>query len=298
MEKQITSLLLANNPGNDLKQRAKELDDKMKWLLHNNRNMDNYLELETFSKDGVLCQCICDTLKALPEVPTIAEYKDYKEIIILLGLSTTYYQILDELAEQHRYRDDVPELLVYCDALHWMRPGRKHLCDVYNTVCYAFHRLRLHPVKDSTLLVTEKELRHVERMLPELGKQTFVEMVRLKGYRVYDAEKLAEKCGMEYGAFRRKLKKMTGYTTSQWIKIERARDVEHYLKNTNHTLTKVAFMTGFSSTSNLNDFCKDYLLDTPGEIRKKAQETKNCTLCTRLSYNGTDLPYSGGRFSR
>lgn len=218
MEKKITSLLLANNPGNDLKQRAKELDDKMKWLLHNNRNMDNYLELETFSKDGVLCQCICDTLKALPEVPTIAEYKDYKEIIILLGLSTTHYQILDELAEQHRYRDDVPELLVYCDALHWMRPGRKHLCNVYNTVCYAFHRLRLHPVKDSTLLVTEKELRHVERMLPELGRQTFVEMVRLKGYRVYDAEKLAEKCGMEYGAFHRKLKKMAGYTTSQWIK--------------------------------------------------------------------------------
>ena len=115
-------------------------------------------------------------------------------------------------------------------------------------------------------------------MLPELGRQTFVEMVRLKGYRVYDAEKLAEKCGMEYGAFRRKLKKMTGYTTSQWIKIERARDVEHYLKNTNHTLTEVAFMTGFSSTSNLNDFCKKYLLDTPGEIRRKAQKTKNCTL--------------------
>lgn len=275
MEKRITSLLLANNPGNGLTLRIKELDDKVKWLLRNHRNMDNYLELEPFSKDGELCGYICGTLKALPEVPTIAEYKDYKEIIILLGLSTTHYQILDELAEQHHHRDDVPELLVYCDALHRMRPGRQWLCNVYNTVCYAFHRLRLHPVKDSTLLITEKELLHAERMLPELGKQTFVEMVRLKGYKVYDAQKLAEKCGMEYGAFRRKLKKMTGYTTSQWVKIERARDVEHYLKNTNHTLTEVAFMTGFSSTSNLNDFCKDYLLGTPGEIRKKAQKQKN-----------------------
>lgn len=275
MEKQITSLLLVNNPGNGLTLRIKELDDKVKWLLRNHRNMDNYLELEPFSKDGELCEYICGTLKALPEVPTIAEYKDYKEIIILLGLSTTHYQILDELAEQHRHRDDVPELLVYCDALHRMRPGRQWLCNVYNTVCYAFHRLRLHPVKDSTLLITEKELLHAERMLPELGKQTFVEMVRLKGYKVYDAQKLAEKCGMEYGAFRRKLKKMTGYTTSQWVKIERARDVEHYLKNTNLTLTEVAFATGFASTSNLNDFCKDYLLGTPGEIRKKAQKQKN-----------------------
>lgn len=274
MEKRITSLLLANNPGNGLTLRIKELDDKVKWLLRNNRNMDNYLELESFSKDGELCRCICDTLKALPEVPTIAEYKDYKEIIILLGLSTTHYQILDELAEQHRHRDDVPELLVYCDVLHRMRPGRQWLCNVYNTVCYAFHRLRLHPVKDSTLLITEKELLHAERMLPELGKQTFVEMVRLKGYKVYDAQKLAEKCGMEYGAFRRKLKKMTGYTTSQWVKLERARDVEHYLKNTNLTLTEVAFATGFASTSNLNDFCKDYLLGTPGEIRKKTQKQK------------------------
>lgn len=141
-------------------------------------------------------------------------------------------------------------------------------------MCYAFHRLRLHPVKDSILLITEKELRHAERMLPELGKQTFIEMVRMKGYKVYDAKRLAEACGMEYGAFRRKLKKMTGYTTSQWVKIERAKDVAHYLKNTNYTLTEVAFTTGFSSTSNLNDFCKDYLLDTPGEIRRKAQNTK------------------------
>ena len=43
MEKRITSLLLANNPGNELVRRVKELDDKIKWLQHNSRNMDNYL---------------------------------------------------------------------------------------------------------------------------------------------------------------------------------------------------------------------------------------------------------------
>ena len=101
MEKRITSLLLANNPGNELVRRVKELDDKIKWLQHNSRNMDNYLELEPFSKDSELCGYVCDTLKALPEVPTIATCKDYKAIVILLGISTTHYQILDELAEQH-----------------------------------------------------------------------------------------------------------------------------------------------------------------------------------------------------
>ena len=124
----------------------------------------------------------------------------------------------------------------------------------------------------------EKELRHAERMLPELGRQTFTEMVRLKGYMVYDAEQLADKCGMEYGSFRRKVKKMTGYTAKEWVIKERAKDVEHYLKNTNLTLTEVAFTTGFASTSNLNDFCKAYLLDTPGEIRRKAHETIKCTV--------------------
>ncbi len=126
--------------------------------------------------------------------------------------------------------------------------------------------------------MTEKELRHAERMLPELGRQTFIEMVRMKGYMVYDAEELAEKCGMEYGSFRRKVKQMTGYTPKQWVIKERAKDVEHYLTNTNLTLTEVAFTTGFASASNLNDFCKTYLLDTPGEIRKKAKETKKCTV--------------------
>ena len=174
--------------------------------------MDNYLELEPFSKDGRLCGCVCHTLRSLPETPTLAAYKDYKAIIILLGMSTTHYAILDELAEQHRKRDDIPELTAYCDALHWMRPGRQYLCNVYNTVCHAFHLLRRNPVKDNRLRVTEKELRHAERMLPELGRQTFIEMVRMKGYMVYDAEELAEKCGMEYGSFRRKVKQMTGYT--------------------------------------------------------------------------------------
>ena len=276
MEHRITSLLLPA-PETELETSSKELDNKVTWLLHNNRKMDNYLELETFSKDERLCGYVCDTLRSLPETPTLAAYKDYKAIIVLLGISTTHYAILDELAEQHRKRDDIPELTAYCDALHWMRPGRQYLCNVYNTICYAFHLLRRNPVKDNVLLVSEKELRHAERMLPELGRQTFTETVRLRGYKVYDAEELAEKCGMEYGSFRRKMKKVTGYTPKEWVVKERAKDVEHYLKNTHLTLTEVAFTTGFSSTSNLNDFCRAYLLDTPGEIRKKWLETRKCT---------------------
>lgn len=276
MEHRITSLLLPA-PETELETSSKELDNKVTWLLHNNRKMDNYLELETFSKDERLCGYVCDTLRSLPETPTLAAYKDYKAIIVLLGISTTHYAILDELAEQHRKRNDIPELTAYCDALHWMRPGRQYLCNIYNTVCHAFHLLRRNPVRDNRLLITEQELRHAERMLPELGKQTFIEMVRMKGYKIYNAEELAEKCGMEYGSFRCKMKKVTGYTAKQWVIKERAKDVEHYLMNTSFTLTEVAFTTGFASTSNLNDFCRAYLLDTPGEIRRKAQETRKCT---------------------
>ena len=276
MEHRITSLLLPA-PETELETSSKELDNKVTWLLHNNRKMDNYLKLETFSKDERLRGYVCDTLRSLPETPTLAAYKDYKAIIVLLGISTTHYAILDELAEQHRKRNDIPELTAYCDALHWMRPGRQYLCNVYNTVCHAFHLLRRNPVRNNRLLITEQELRHAERMLPELGKQTFIEMVRMKGYKIYNAEELAEKCGMEYGSFRRKMKKVTGYTAKQWVIKERAKDVEHYLMNTSFTLTEVAFTTGFASTSNLNDFCRAYLLDTPGEIRRKAQETRKCT---------------------
>ena len=276
MENRITSLLLST-PKAELEASCKELDNKVTWLLHNNRKMDNYLELETFSKDERLCGYVCDTLRSLPETPTLAAYKDYKAIIVLLGISTTHYAILDELAEQHRKRNDIPELTAYCDALHWMRPGRQYLCNIYNTVCHASHLLRRNPVRDNRLLITEQELRHAERMLPELGKQTFIEMVRMKGYKIYNAEELAEKCGMEYGSFRRKMKKVTGYTAKQWVIKERAKDVEHYLMNTSFTLTEVAFTTGFASTSNLNDFCRAYLLDTPGKIRRKAQETRKCT---------------------
>ena len=89
-------------PEVELEASCKELDEKVTWLLHNGRKMDNYLELEPFSKDVRLCAHVCDTLKSLPETPTLAAYKDYKAIVILLGISTTHYARLDELAEQHR----------------------------------------------------------------------------------------------------------------------------------------------------------------------------------------------------
>jgi hypothetical protein len=89
MEQRITSLLLPA-PEAELEASCKELDEKVTWLLHNSRKMDNYLELEPFSKDGRLCAHVCDTLKSLPETPTLAAYKDYKAIIILLGMSTSH----------------------------------------------------------------------------------------------------------------------------------------------------------------------------------------------------------------
>ena len=65
MEQRITSLLLPA-PEAELEASCKELDEKVTWLLHNSRKMDNYLELEPFSKDGRLCAHVCDTLKSLP----------------------------------------------------------------------------------------------------------------------------------------------------------------------------------------------------------------------------------------
>ena len=112
-------------PEAELEASCKELDEKVTWLLHNSRKMDNYLELEPFSKDVRLCAHVCDTLKSLPETPTLAAYKDYKAIIILLGMSTTHYAILDELAEQHRKRDEIPELSAERAGQKWSANGQK-----------------------------------------------------------------------------------------------------------------------------------------------------------------------------
>lgn len=135
MEQRITPLLLPT-PEAELEASCKELDEKVTWLLHNSRKMDNYLELEPFSKDGGCAPTCATRSKACRKRRHWRRTKDYKAIIILLGMSTTHYAILDELAEQHRKRDDIPELTAYCDALHWMRPGRQYLCNC-NTTRYA-----------------------------------------------------------------------------------------------------------------------------------------------------------------
>ena len=45
-------------PEAELEASCKELDEKVTWLLHNSRKMDNYLELEPFSKDGRLLAAV------------------------------------------------------------------------------------------------------------------------------------------------------------------------------------------------------------------------------------------------
>ena len=40
-------------PEAELEASCKELDEKVTWLLHNSRKMDNYLELEPFSMSNL-----------------------------------------------------------------------------------------------------------------------------------------------------------------------------------------------------------------------------------------------------
>lgn len=86
-----------------------------------------------------------------------------------------------------------------------------------------------------------------------------------------NTEELAELCGYGLHTFRRLFKKEFGVPVYQWLIKKRAENIRYRLSQSFVPLTDIIDEFNFSSAQHFSSFCKQYLGDTPGNLRKAMQ---------------------------
>ena len=86
-----------------------------------------------------------------------------------------------------------------------------------------------------------------------------------------NTEELAELCGYGIHTFRRVFKKEFDIPVYQWLIKKRAENIRYRLSQSFVPLTDIIDEFNFSSAQHFNSFCKQYLGDTPGNLRKAMQ---------------------------
>lgn len=83
-----------------------------------------------------------------------------------------------------------------------------------------------------------------------------------------NTEELAELCGYGVHTFRRIFKNEFGTPVYRWLIQKRAEHIKYRLSMSYIPLSDIIDEFNFSSAQHFNSFCKQYLGDTPGNLRK------------------------------
>lgn len=85
-------------------------------------------------------------------------------------------------------------------------------------------------------------------------------------------DRLAEMCGYGIYTFRRVFKKEFGISPYKWLTNKRAEHIRHRLSLPYIPFTDIIEEFHFSSAAHFSNFCKQFLGDTPTNLRKKLSE--------------------------
>lgn len=119
------------------------------------------------------------------------------------------------------------------------------------------------------ILYNETELRRF--FTPVLSSEhAFMIMVLSSYKKVRTVEEFSEKSGISLSSFNRLFHKVFGVSPYRWMTQKKLESLMEAVTQSSYPLKQVAFDSGFSSLSQMIDFCKKHTGKTPGEIRKKA----------------------------
>ncbi|MBS2098701.1 helix-turn-helix domain-containing protein [Carboxylicivirga linearis] len=86
----------------------------------------------------------------------------------------------------------------------------------------------------------------------------------------YCVAELADSLCVSYTMLYRKIKKQTGYTAKQFIRVQRLRISESMLKKSDKTISEVAYMVGFTSPGYFSKCFSEHFGYLPSEIQREA----------------------------
>ncbi|GEM_PF-337836 len=126
---------------------------------------------------------------------------------------------------------------------------------------------------------TKKELASFFQPLLSVNAQ-FTYFI-LKNYQeIKTVKEFAEKANLSLSSFEKEFKKVFNISPYRWMKQKKMKYLLHQISNSTKPFKVISEECGFSSTSQMNDFCKKEWRMTPGEIRnhyvKKEIRIEDC----------------------
>ncbi|MDH6534878.1 AraC family transcriptional regulator [Parabacteroides sp. 52] len=87
--------------------------------------------------------------------------------------------------------------------------------------------------------------------------------------KVKTVQQFSDLYGYSQSSFDKQFKKVFGISAYQWMIDQKSKQIYHKLICSDNSLAEIAFEYDFSSLSQFSDFCKHYLGDPPGRIRRR-----------------------------
>ena len=96
-----------------------------------------------------------------------------------------------------------------------------------------------------------------------------------KNYNTITEKEVAKECGLSYNHFSNTFKKFMGRNFSEYLIALKLKEAEKLLISTNYSITEVAQMTGFSTTSHFISRFKQYKNITPKQFKSNIWHKKD-----------------------
>lgn len=167
---------------------------------------------------------------------------------------------------------------IYCCKLTISEPLQTFINGIISYITDETHDADLWELKHKELIWLFTRYYDVEMLLaffhPMTSEQVPFRNLVLTHYRkANNTEELAGLCGYGIHTFRRVFKKEFDIPVYQWLIKKRAENIRYRLSQSFVPLTDIIDEFNFSSAQHFSSFCKQYLGDTPGNLRKAMQVT-------------------------
>lgn len=162
---------------------------------------------------------------------------------------------------------------IYCRKLTIPEPLRTFIDGIISYITDEAHDTDLWELKHKELIWVFTRYYNIEELRaffhPMIDEQIPFKSLVMTNYRkANNTEELAELCGYGIHTFRRIFKNEFDIPVYRWLIQKRAEHIKYRLSMPYIPLSDIIDEFNFSSPQHFSSFCKQYLGDTPGNIRK------------------------------
>lgn len=185
------------------------------------------------------------------------------------------YMPIKEYASANQNNTVVSQIVSYAPLVLRVNPILiKYLDLLVESNNIGFHEEEFFEIKIKELMLIWERLYSYSDRLQFFGpvvnsECSFSDFIYNNYKKVKTVQELACLSCYSLSGFEKKFRRVFGISPSKWLKQQMSVAVYHEITKTSKPFKEISMDLGFSSTSHLNNFCKEAIGQTPGEIRKK-----------------------------